>query len=122
MKNKEKILKEYYKSINELTDFFISKYFPGFDKSDYYWIADDIGGVLHCGDYFFDLKTIKNIVELDLTDTEFDKWLDYETDFIELHSNKKINKKNVLKLNKKFNINCEDQVNVENFIRLIRKN
>jgi hypothetical protein len=123
MKNKEKILKKYYKSINDLTDLFISKYFPDFDKSDYYWIVDDIGGVLQCGDYFFDLKTIQKIVELDLSDAELDKWIDYQEDLIELNSyNGTIKNEDIIKINKKFNISFEDQVGVESFIGFTRKN
>ena len=52
MKKNNIKLKKWEKATNELVDYFRKKYF-GNNASDFYWIADQIGGVYTINDYFF---------------------------------------------------------------------
>ena len=48
----KKELKNWEASTNQIADLFRKKYF-GKDASEYYWIADEIGGVYYINEYFF---------------------------------------------------------------------
>lgn len=48
-------LKVWEDSTNQIATNFAKKYY---DTDEFYWVADDIGGVLHIADDFFDLNDI----------------------------------------------------------------
>ena len=69
-------LKKLEDSIQALTDYFVTKYF-GKGTEDVYWIADDIGGVLHVNDYFFSLSDIIEFLKYGYTTKQMFDYYDY---------------------------------------------
>ena len=78
MKNNTK-LKEWEKATNELVDYFRKKYF-GNNASDFYWIADQIGGVYTINDYFFNLSDIVDFIRYKYNEKEMFFYYDYSLD------------------------------------------
>jgi hypothetical protein len=70
--NKE--LKQYYKACENLKDEFLKSISEGKYIFDSYWIGEEIGGVLHFGDYFVNLNTIVEYFENKCTLKEFFGW------------------------------------------------
>jgi len=68
--NQTKEAVAYYKNAcNFVRDEFVQKYFKS--GCTYYWIADDIGGILSINDYFFDMDTMVMALERNVKP----KWL-----------------------------------------------
>jgi hypothetical protein len=77
MKKKEnntakKALADYEKHTNILVQEFVKKYFcdeeTPIEDIDYWWIGDEIGGVLGVyDDYYFDMDYIANAIRLEFT-------------------------------------------------------
>ena len=58
-----KILQNWEKATQEITDYFLEKYFNEKDyKPDWYWIGDEIGYVIDVNQFFFSLEDIVNFV------------------------------------------------------------
>lgn len=53
---KTKNIIEKWKIASDEVAVFFAEYYFGNDISDFYWVADDIGGVCVINDYFFDLN------------------------------------------------------------------
>ena len=68
---KEELLTNWQKSTIDLSQYFVNHYF-GRD-AEAYWIADDIGGCLYVNDYFFNLGTMVDFIELNDGKTFFNK-------------------------------------------------
>jgi len=77
MKKKE-LLKNWEEETNIVTREFVRKYFG--KDADYYWIADDVGGVLNVGDYFFNLDRIIESIRYSATIHDLFTFYDMEMD------------------------------------------
>ena len=75
MNIKNEIL-EWENLTNKLTSRFLYDYFDDLDP-DYWWVANDVGGVLNYGDYFFSFDTILTCYKLDITFEQFISWYDF---------------------------------------------
>lgn len=73
---KRKTLQSVYRSAcNNYLEAFAEKH--GFDMRDCEWVSDEPGGVASVGDYFIDMQTLKDDIDLDAPEEEFLKWYDY---------------------------------------------
>lgn len=73
-------LKETFdKLANEYLNCFAEKYFSFDDGSqtEGYWVADEPGGVLEIGDYYFNYDTVRYCVDNDIKYETVVKWYDY---------------------------------------------
>ena len=61
---------------NSLVEKFLYDYFDDVNP-DYWWVANDVGGVLNYGDYFFSFNTILTCFKLDITFEQFINWYDF---------------------------------------------
>ena len=75
MNIKNEIL-EWENLTNKLTSRFLYDYFDDVDP-DYWWVANDVGGVLNYGDYFFSFDTILTCYKLDITFEQLINWYDF---------------------------------------------
>ncbi len=75
MNIKNEIL-EWENLTNKLTSRFLYDYFDDLDP-DYWWVANDVGGVLNYGDYFFSFDTILTCYKLDITFEQLINWYDF---------------------------------------------
>ena len=61
---------------NKLTEQFLYDYFD--DVNPYYWwVSNDVGGILNYGDYFFSFDTILTCYKLDISFEQFISWYDF---------------------------------------------
>lgn len=76
-----KHLANWYEATQDLVEGFIATYFV--DKNipreelEVYWVADEIGGVLVIGDYFFDMYTITTAIRVNCPMGKLTEWYDY---------------------------------------------
>lgn len=75
---------------------FTHKYFG--KDSDFYWIADEVGGVLQVNDYFFDLNRIVDAIKYSAAKKKLFAFYDLELDMAEKNRPMDIKFKNYLKL------------------------
>ena len=75
MNIKNEIL-EWENLTNKLTSRFLYDYFDDEDP-DYWWVSDDVGGVLNYGDYFFSFDTILTCYKLEITFEQLINWYDF---------------------------------------------
>lgn len=75
MNIKNEIL-EWENLTNKLTSRFLYDYFDDVNP-DYWWVSNDVGGVLNYGDYFFSFDTILTCYKLDITFEQFISWYDF---------------------------------------------
>ena len=75
MNIKNEIL-EWENLTNKLTSRFLYDYFDDLDP-DYWWVANDIGGVFNYGDYFISFDTILTCYKLDITFEQLINWYDF---------------------------------------------
>ena len=75
MNIKNEIL-EWENLTNKLTSRFLYDYFDDVDP-DYWWVSNDVGGVLNYGDYFFSFDTILTCYKLDITFEQLINWYDF---------------------------------------------
>lgn len=61
---------------NEITENFLFDYFDDIDPC-YFWVADEIGGILNYEDYFFSFNDILTCYKLDITFEQFINWYDF---------------------------------------------
>ena len=61
---------------NSLVEKFLYDYFDDVNP-DYWWVANDVGGVLNYGDYFFSFNTILTCFKLDITFEQLINWYDF---------------------------------------------
>ncbi len=65
---------KFNKAVDELTEFFVKKYF---DKdADYYWISNERDGTLSVNDYFFSLSDIVESIQFNATEKQLFDWYD----------------------------------------------
>ena len=72
---REKII-SWEKMTNNIVETFLYDYFDDLDP-DYWWVSDDVGGVLNYGDYFFSFDTMITCYKLDITFEQFINWYDF---------------------------------------------
>ena len=75
MNIKNEIL-EWENLTNKLTSRFLYDYFDDVDP-DYWWVSNDVGGVLNYGDYFFSFDTILTCYKLDISFEQFINWYNF---------------------------------------------
>lgn len=75
MNIKNEIL-EWENLTNKLTSRFLYDYFDDVDP-DYWWVSNDVGGVLNYGDYWFDFNTVLTCYKLDITFEQLINWYDF---------------------------------------------
>ena len=61
---------------NSLVEKFLYDYFDDVNP-DYWWVSNDVGGILNYGDYFFSFDTILTCYKLDITFEQFINWYDF---------------------------------------------
>jgi hypothetical protein len=64
-----------------LTEYFIEKYFGKLEDVEYYWVADDVGGVLAVADYFFNLSDIIDFIKYHYSKDLMFEYYDYALDY-----------------------------------------
>ena len=75
MNIKNEIL-EWENLTNKLTSRFLYDYFDDVDP-DYWWVSNDVGGILNYGDYFFSFDTILTCYKLEITFEQLINWYDF---------------------------------------------
>ena len=61
---------------NSLVEKFLYDYFDDVNP-DYWWVSNDVGGILNYGDYFFSFDTILTCYKLDISFEQFISWYDF---------------------------------------------
>ena len=61
---------------NSLVEKFLYDYFDDVNP-DYWWVANDVGGVLNYGDYFFSFNAILTCFKLEITFEQFISWYNF---------------------------------------------
>ena len=61
---------------NSLVEKFLYDYFDDVNP-DYWWVSNDVGGILNYGDYFFSFDTILTCYKLEITFEQFISWYDF---------------------------------------------
>ena len=61
---------------NSLVEKFLYDYFDDVNP-DYWWVSNDVGGVLNYGDYFFSFDTILTCYKLDISFEQLINWYDF---------------------------------------------
>ena len=79
MKNEQ--LQKWEDSVVELTNYFIKKYFGKLEDVEYYWIAEDIGGVIQIADYFFNLSDITEFIKYNYSRKKMFEYYDYALEY-----------------------------------------
>ena len=67
---------EWKKLSNKIVEQFLYHYFDDLDP-DYWWVSNDVGGVLNYGDYFFSFDTILTCYKLEITFEQLISWYDF---------------------------------------------
>lgn len=75
--SKEKAKQLYEDGCNAYLQLFCEKHEFDFEDAKDCWVSGDVGGITECGDYFVDMQTIKDDIELDAEEDAFFKWYDY---------------------------------------------
>lgn len=70
-------LQEHYNACNKLLKIFCDKHEFDYEDAKESWVADDIGGIACCGDYFFNMDVIVTDLKEDPHEDELTKWYDY---------------------------------------------
>ena len=61
---------------NKLTEQFLYDYFDDVNP-DYFYVANDVGGVFNYGDYFFSFDTVLTCYKLNITFEQLINWYDF---------------------------------------------
>lgn len=69
------IISNWERETSALALYFVQRYFG--KKVEYYWIADDIGGVLEVCDRFFSLSDMVSFIKYKYTWKQLDAYYDY---------------------------------------------
>ena len=90
----KKLILNYENSVNKLTTLFANRYF---EDADFYWIGDEIGGVISINDCFFNFTDILDYIKNNYSKEQVFKYYDYALDEA-TEDRTPINIKNYLKL------------------------
>ena len=67
---------EWKKLSNRIAEQFLYHYFDDLDPY-YWWVSDDVGGILCYGDYFISFDTILTCYKLGITEEQLINWYDF---------------------------------------------
>ena len=67
---------EWKKLSNKIVEQFLYHYFDDLDP-DYWWVSNDVGGVLNYGDYYISFDTILTCYKLEITFEQLISWYDF---------------------------------------------
>ena len=78
---KNKILK-WQRLTHKITEQWIAEYFELSEEDsasgiDYFWVGDEVGGILNYGDYFFNFSDILTCYKLKITIEQLINWYDF---------------------------------------------
>ena len=94
---KNKVLENWEKATQEITEYFVEKYYKGY-KPDWYWIGDTIGYIIDINDCFFSLERIVEAIRHNASEKKLFDFYDLELDFATKNKPMEINFENYLKL------------------------
>lgn len=75
MKTENKI-QEWKEFTSQITEDFLYDYFDDIDPY-YFWVGDEVGGILNYGDYFFNFSDILTCYKLEITFEQLINWYDF---------------------------------------------
>lgn len=93
MKMKNKDIEVWERKTDYLATLFVYKYFG--EDADYYWIGDDIGGVIEVNDYYFDLDRMREALKYGATKKKLFAYYDLE---LEMGMKKKFKEKSITEM------------------------
>lgn len=67
----------YNRGCNAYLQLFCDKHGYDYEDAKDSWVANEVGGIVCVNDYFVDMQTIIDDVDLPATEDEFLKWYDY---------------------------------------------
>lgn len=70
-------LREYHNACNDLLELFCGKHEFDYEDAKENWVANEIGGTVCCGDYYFNMDVIVTDLKEDAPEEELIKWYDY---------------------------------------------
>ena len=73
----------YNRGCNAYLQLFCEKHDYNYEDAKSSWVANEVGGIACVNDYFVDMQTIIDDVDLPTTEDEFLKWYDYCLDAAE---------------------------------------
>lgn len=95
---KSEFLKEYERACDNFSQYFAAKYF-GKDYGDFdmWWVAEEIGGVLHINDYFFNMDDMVAYVKYGYSKEKMFQHYEWAMEQVRLSKVPNINIKNWIK-------------------------
>lgn len=69
-------IKKWEKLTQEITKQFLLDYFED-DNPDYYYVANEVGGVFNYGDYWFSFYDVLKCYKLNITKEQLFEWYDF---------------------------------------------
>ena len=75
--NREQAKDLYNRGCNAYLQLFCDKHGYDYEVAKDSWVANEVGGIVCVNDYFVDMQTIIDDVDLPATEDEFLKWYDY---------------------------------------------
>lgn len=72
----ENKIKEWKEFTSQIMEDFLYDYFDD-KKPKYYWVGDEVGGILNYGDYFFNFSDILMCYKLKITFEQLINWYDF---------------------------------------------
>ena len=76
----ESLLTTYYSACNAILKAFCRKHGYNYDAASVGWVAGDVGGVVLCGDEYYNMDTIITDLREDAPEEELMKWYSYTLD------------------------------------------
>ena len=67
---------EWKKLSNRIAEQFLYHYFDDLDPS-YFWVGEEVGGILNYGDYWFNFSDILTCYKLSITEEQLINWYDF---------------------------------------------
>ena len=102
VKTQNEFIKDWERATENLAQYFARRYFiDDFcedDEPEMWWVADEIGGVLHINDHFFNLKDIVDFIRYDYSKKKMFEYYEYALDCRTKEKDYIINIKNYKKL------------------------
>lgn len=77
METKETIRDSFEHYTNEYLRLFCEKHDFDFEDAKKSWVGERVGGIACCGDFFFDMETIRTDIDTDAPEEELLRWYDY---------------------------------------------
>jgi hypothetical protein len=74
-KIKPEYIEEWEEATENLKEYFVDKYFK---DAEYWWVADEVGGVLYVNDYFFDLADVVDYIRYNYPRKKMFEYYEYQ--------------------------------------------